>query len=387
MNIHEYQAKEILKTYDLPVGLGYVAYSVEDALKAYKQLKSTDGCVVKAQIHAGGRGKAGGVILCADEKDVETAAIRLLGNVLVTHQTKETGQVVKTLYIESRSSIAHEFYLSFVLDRNKSLVTIIASREGGVNIEDVAASRPDAILRLPIHPSIGIMGYHARSIAKNFNLTPNQSHELFHLITKLYKFFLEKDATLIEINPLILTKDGDLKILDAKISFDDNALFRHNDIEKLRDVHEEDPLETSARNQGLNYIKLDGYIGCVVNGAGLAMATMDLVQLYGGNPANFLDVGGGANKEKVKAAFEIILSDKNVKGIFVNIFGGIMRCDVIAQGIVDAAKELTVNVPVVVRLQGTKMKEGQEIVAHSGLKIMLIDHLETAAKKIVELTA
>lgn len=387
MNIHEYQAKEILKTYGLPVGLGYVAYSLEDALKVYKQLKSTDGCVVKAQIHAGGRGKAGGVILCADEKDVKAAALKLLGKVLVTPQTKESGQTVKALYIESKSLITHEFYLSFVLDRTKSVITIISSLEGGVNIEDIAASRPDAILRLPIHPSVGIMGYHGRLVAKNFNLTSKQSHELFDLITKLYKFFIEKDATLIEINPLILTKEGHLKILDAKVSFDDNALFRHNDIEKLRDVHEEDPLETTARDQGLNYIKLDGHIGCVVNGAGLAMATMDLVQLHGGKPANFLDIGGGANKEKVKAAFEIILSDRNITGIFVNIFGGIMRCDVIAQGIVNAAKELTINVPVVVRLLGTKMKEGQEIIERSGLKIMLIDHLETAAKKIVELTA
>jgi succinyl-CoA synthetase beta subunit len=385
MNIHEYQAKEILKSYDLPVGVGYIARSVEGAVKAYAQLK-TKGCVVKAQIHAGGRGKAGGVILCNDEKDVEAAALKLLDKVLITHQTKENGQIVKTLYVEAKSSITHEFYLSLVLDRNKSVVTLIASREGGVNIEDVAASNPEAILKLPIQPSLGIMSYHARVIAKNFELNNKQLPQLFHILSKLYEFFMKKNAALIEINPLILTEDGDLKILDAKVSFDDNALFKHPDIENLRDIHEEDPLEISARHQGLSYIKLDGHIGCVVNGAGLAMATMDLVQLYGGSPANFLDVGGGANKEKVKAAFEIILSDQNVTGIFVNIFGGIMRCDIIAQGIVDAAKELTINIPVVVRLQGTNMKEGQDIITHSGLKIMLIDHLETAAKKIVALT-
>lgn len=385
MNIHEYQAKEILKSYDLPIGLGRVAHSVEDAIKAYHQLQ-INGCVVKAQIHAGGRGKAGGVILCNNEKDIEEAVLKLLGKPLITHQTKKSGQIVKTIYIESKSSIQCEFYLSFVLDRHKSVLTIIASREGGIHIEDVAASTPEAILKLPIQPSIGIMGYHIRLISKNFGLNNQQSKQLLHILSKLYQFFTEKDAILIEINPLILTHEGDLKILDAKVSFDDNALFKHPDIEKLRDIHEEDPLEISARHQGLSYIKLDGHIGCVVNGAGLAMATMDLVKLYGGCPANFLDVGGGASKDKVKAAFEIILSDENVTGIFVNIFGGIMRCDIIAQGIVDAAKELTIRVPVVVRLQGTRMKEGQDIIAHSGLKIMLIDHLETAAKKIVELT-
>lgn len=383
MNIHEYQAKEIFKNYTLPVGNGYIAETVEDAQNAYDKLSSTL-CVVKAQIHAGGRGKAGGVILCHSKDDVKKAAQKLLGHSLITHQTTSEGQIVRKIYIEEGSSIERELYLSFVLNRKKSMVTIIASAEGGVDIEEVAKTTPEKILNIPIHPSLGIMPYHVRLLSKAFLLNQQQSQELFSIIKNIFALIKEKDANLVEINPLIITKDSHLKILDAKVSFDDNALFKHTDIEALRDVYEENEYEIKARKEDLNYIKLNGDIGCMVNGAGLAMATMDIIQLHGGKPANFLDVGGGATKEKVQTAFQLILSDQDVKGIFVNIFGGIMRCDIIAQGIVDAAKNIQMHVPLVVRLQGTNASQGQEILNKSGLKIIAIDSLEKAAQTIVE---
>ena len=360
MNIHEYQAKQLLATFNLPVSEGVVINSVDEASQAFTQL-NTNFCVVKAQIHAGGRGKAGGVVLCRSKDEVKNAVEKLIHKPLVTHQTGAEGQIVRKIYVEKASTIDKEFYLSFVLNRKTSQITIIASAEGGVDIEAVAEKTPEKIIKLSINPSLGVMPYHVRVLCESFQLNKEQAKQLLSMLKKLYQAFIEKDASLLEINPLILTEEGNFHILDAKMSFDDNALFKQEDIENLRDEHEEDQAELKAKEYDLNYIKLDGNIGCMVNGAGLAMATMDIVQMHGGEPANFLDVGGGATKEKVKAAFQIILSDKDVKGIFVNIFGGIMRCDIIAQGIVDAAKETSISIPLVVRLQGTNMIEGQKI--------------------------
>ena len=382
MNIHEYQAKQLLATFNLPVSEGIVVHSVDEASQAFTQL-NTNFCVVKAQIHAGGRGKAGGVVLCRSEGEVKNAVEKLINTPLVTYQTGPDGQIIRKIYVEKASTIDKEFYLSFVLNRKTSQITIIASAEGGVDIEAVAENTPEKIIKLSINSSLGLMPYHVRVLCESFQLDKEHAKQLFSMLKKIYQAFIEKDVSLLEINPLILTQEGNLNILDAKMSFDDNALFKHKDIENLRDEHEEDQAELKAKEYDLNYIKLDGNIGCMVNGAGLAMATMDIVQMHGGKPANFLDVGGGATKERVKAAFQIILSDKDVKGIFVNIFGGIMRCDIIAQGIVDAAKETSISIPLIVRLQGTNMIEGQKILKESELEIMSINDLDEAAKKIV----
>ncbi|MBP9752739.1 MAG: ADP-forming succinate--CoA ligase subunit beta [Proteobacteria bacterium] len=384
MNIHEYQAKELLKDYNLPVGKGVVVHSINEAKEKGADFLKNGVAVVKAQIHAGGRGKAGGVVICKTVEDIQKTAEKLFDKPLITHQTGPNGQVVKKLYIEDGASIKQEFYLSFVLDRSMSCLTIIASPDGGVDIEEVASNHPDRVIKVPIHPATGILPYHVRRVSFILSLTPSQSKQMADILNKFYQLFLQKDATLIEINPLIVNGDDDLYLLDAKISFDDNALFRHPDIEKLRDLLEEDAFETKARADDLNYIKLDGKVGCLVNGAGLAMATMDIIQLYGEKPANFLDVGGGATKEKVKTAFGIILSDPDVKGILVNIFGGIMRCDIIAEGIVAAVLEMNLTVPLVVRLQGTNMEKGQEILNSSGLKISSLSNLDDAAKAIVQ---
>ena len=384
MNIHEYQAKRLLKTYGLPVSDGIMVESVFDA-EAQAKIFNKPLMVVKAQIHAGGRGKAGGVVLCKSVEEVKAAAEKILHKPLITHQTGPKGQIVRRLYIEDGANIDQEFYLSFVLDRAHGCMTIISSREGGTEIEEVAKKSPEKITKTLIYPATGIMGYHVRHVAKTYGLSDkDQIKKLGEILTKLYQVLLDKDADLIEINPFVLTTEGNLHLLDAKISFEGNALFKHPDIEALRDEKEEDALETLAREQDLNYIKLDGNIGCMVNGAGLAMATMDIIKLYGQEPANFLDVGGGASKEKVSAAFKIILSDKNVKGILINIFGGIMRCDILAQGVVEAAKEIKINVPLVVRLAGTNFQEGKKILNNSSLKIISANNLGEAAKKIVE---
>ncbi|CAO5678041.1 MAG: Succinate--CoA ligase [ADP-forming] subunit beta [Holosporales bacterium] len=384
MNIHEYQAKELLKKYALPVGHGVMVESIDDAKQQASIFLEKGVAVLKAQIHAGGRGKAGGVLLCRSYEDIKNGAEKLLNKSLITHQTGPNGQIVKKLYIEEGASIKQEFYLSFVLDRSVGTLTIIASPDGGVDIEEVAKNTPERVIKVPINPATGIFPYHVRRVSNILNLNADQHKQMADILAKFYQLFLEKDATLIEVNPLVINGEGNLYILDAKISFDDNALFRHPDIESLRDLLEEDASETKARAYDLNYIKLDGSVGCLVNGAGLAMATMDIIQLFGEKPANFLDVGGGATKEKVKTAFGIILSDKDVKGILVNIFGGIMRCDIIAEGIVAAAKEMDLTVPLVVRLQGTNMEKGQEILNSSGLKITSLSDLSEAAKAIVQ---
>lgn len=382
MNIHEYQAKSLLRTYGLPVSQGFMAETVDEALSNYEKL-GQEICVLKAQIHAGGRGKAGGVIVCKSAEDVKKAAQKLLHSTLITHQTGPQGQLVRKLYLEEGANIDKEFYLAVVLDRRLGCLTIIASPQGGMDIEEVAKNNPQAIYSVPIHPASGVMAYQSRFLGFELNLTTDQKRQLAEIIDQIYLFIQEKDAALVEINPLCLTKEGQFLVLDAKISFDDNALPRQADIETLRDIHEEDPSETQARAADLSYIKMNGKIGCMVNGAGLAMATMDIINLFGEQPANFLDVGGGATQEKVETAFRIILADPDVKGIFVNIFGGIMRCDIIAQGIVGAAKSMNIHVPVVVRLQGTNMHEGQKILAESGLKITPVDDLERAAAEIV----
>ncbi|PIZ33156.1 MAG: ADP-forming succinate--CoA ligase subunit beta [Alphaproteobacteria bacterium CG_4_10_14_0_8_um_filter_37_21] len=384
MNIHEYQAKRLLKTYGLPVSEGVMVESVFDA-EAQAKIFNKPLMVVKAQIHAGGRGKAGGVVLCKSVEEVKAAAEKILHKPLITHQTGPQGQIVRRLYIEDGANIDQEFYLSFVLDRAHGCMTIISSREGGTEIEEVAKKSPEKITKTLIYPATGIMGYHVRHVAKTYGLNDkDQIKKLGEILTKLYQVLLDKDADLIEINPFVLTTEGNLHLLDAKISFEGNALFKHPDIEALRDEKEEDALETLAREQDLNYIKLDGNIGCMVNGAGLAMATMDLIKLCGAEPANFLDVGGTASQEKVETAFKIILSDKDVKGILVNIFGGIMKCDIIAHGIIAAAKSLHVHVPLVVRLQGTNSPEGQKILRDSGLNIKAIDSLDEASEEIVK---
>jgi len=382
MNIHEHQAKELLKEFGAPVSKGVVIYNLSEIDKKIKELKSNK-FVLKAQIHAGGRGKAGGVKLVKNIDELKKEAKILLGKKLVTPQTGPNGKEVKRLYIEEASEISNEYYLSCLIDRQTSKIAFISSKEGGMDIEEVASNNPEKIFTTKVELSKEIKSVDIEKIIEPFKLNKSQITEAFNLIKSLYKTLIEKDANLIEINPLIVTKSGKIICLDAKINFDDNALFRRPEILKLRDLNEEDPKEIEASKHDLAYIKLDGSIGCMVNGAGLAMATMDIIKLYGEAPANFLDVGGGASKEKVSAAFKLILSDKNVKGILINIFGGIMRCDVLAEGVVEAAKETKLNVPLVVRLAGTNYEEGKKILDTSGLKILSALDLNDAAKKIV----
>ena len=383
MNIHEHQAKEILREFGAPVSKGQVIFSLNELKEKISKLKSKE-FVLKAQIHAGGRGKAGGVKLIKDPKELEIQAKKMMGKVLITHQTGSEGKKVKRLYIEEASEILKEFYLSCLVDRQTSKIAFISSTEGGMDIEKVAAETPEKIVTTKIELNNELAQEDIEKIISIFGLDQNQKKDAHKLINALYKILTQKDASLIEINPLIITKKGNLLCLDAKMNFDDNAIFRRPEILKLRDLNEEDPKEIEASKFDLAYIKLNGSIGCMVNGAGLAMATMDIIKLYGKEPANFLDVGGGASKEKVAAAFKLILSDKNVKGILINIFGGIMRCDVLAQGVVDAAKETNLSVPLVVRLAGTNFKEGKEILDKSDLKILSASNLNDAAKKIVE---
>ena len=383
MNIHEHQAKKILKQFGAVVPEGVYGFTIEELLEKCKSLK-TDKYVLKAQIHAGGRGKAGGVKILDNLNDLEKSAKELLGKKLVTHQTGPEGREVKRLYVEVSSNIEKEFYLSCLVDRASSKIAFISSNQGGMDIEEVAIESPDKISTNKVELTDEISDEECQKIIKIFNLEGNPKIEAISLIKSIYKMFIKTDANMVEINPLILTKEKKIICLDAKVNFDSNALFRHPEILELRDLNEEDPAEIEASKHELAYIKLDGSIGCMVNGAGLAMATMDIIKLYGEEPANFLDVGGGASKEKVSAAFKIILSDKNVKGILINIFGGIMRCDVLAQGVVDAAKEMNINVPLVVRLAGTNFKEGKEILDNSGLKLISAEILDDAAKNIVE---
>ncbi|HEY8696013.1 MAG TPA: ADP-forming succinate--CoA ligase subunit beta [Rhizomicrobium sp.] len=382
MNIHEYQAKEVLRGFGIPVPRGKPAFSVDEAVAAAKELGGPV-WVVKAQIHAGGRGKGGGVKVVKSLDDVRREAERMLGMTLVTHQTGPHGRVVRRLYIEDGSAIARELYLSALVDRSTSRVAFIASTEGGMDIEEVARSTPEKIQTFQVDPAAGYAPHISFDIATALKLKGDQTRQCGALIKTLYEAFLAKDMSLLEINPLVVTKAGQVVCLDAKINFDDNALFRHKDVAQLRDPDEEDPMEREAAKFDLSYIKLDGAIGCMVNGAGLAMATMDIIKLYGEEPANFLDVGGGASKEKVTAAFKIIVSDPNVKGILVNIFGGIMKCDIIAEGIVAAAKEVSLKVPLVVRLEGTNVELGRKILAESGLPIVSGTDLADAAQKIV----
>jgi succinyl-CoA synthetase beta subunit len=383
MNIHEYQAKAVLREFGVPVPRGVPAFTVEEAVKAAHDLGGPV-WVVKAQIHAGGRGKAGGVKVVRSIEDIEREARRLIGTTLVTHQTGPHGKVVSRLYVEEGSAIDREFYLSALVDRATSRVAFVVSTEGGMDIEEVARTRPDKILTFSVDPATGLMPHHARRAAQVLGLSSDLAKQAGAVLAKLYDAFVAKDMSLLEINPLVVTKAGQLICLDAKISFDDNALYRHADVLALRDLTEEDDKEIEASKYDLNYIALEGTIGCMVNGAGLAMATMDIIKLYGAAPANFLDVGGGASKEKVAAAFKIITADASVKGILVNIFGGIMRCDVIAEGIVAAVKDVGLKVPLVVRLEGTNVELGKTIIAQSGLNVVSADDLDDAAQKIVQ---
>tara|TARA_Y100000590_G_scaffold86121_1_gene96425 strand:- start:1576 stop:2736 length:1161 start_codon:yes stop_codon:yes gene_type:complete len=385
MNIHEYQAKEILKKFGAKIPNGVVIFSLNEIDKNFKKLRSNK-IVLKAQIHAGGRGKAGGIKIVNNIDDLKAEAKILFGKKLITHQTGLKGKEVKRLYLEEPCDVEKEFYLSCLIDRSTSKIAFISSAVGGVNIEEIAKNKPDKITTVKINLNNIISEENIEKIIKTFDLPKILKKQASDLIQSIYKILVEKDANLIEINPLVLTKDNNLLCLDAKISFDDNALYKHPDILSLKDSNEEDPLETEASKFGLSYIKLDGEIGCMVNGAGLAMATMDIIKLYGSEPANFLDVGGGASKEKVSAALKIILLDKNVKGILINIFGGIMRCDVLAQGVVEAAKEINLSLPTVVRLAGTNVELGKEILKKSNLKIISASDLSDAAKKIVEAT-
>ena len=382
MNIHEHQAKEILKKFGVNIPNGVPIFSLDELETKYKLIKSNK-VVLKAQIHAGGRGKAGGIKLLSGLDNLKKEAKLLFGKKLITHQTGPNGRIVKRLYLEEATDIKTEFYLSCLVDRSSSKIAFISSAAGGMDIEKVAKENPEKIITTKVSISTGVDEDAIKNIIKPFKLSKKFVPNASELIKKIYKILIELDANLIEINPLIFTKDKNLVCLDAKINFDDNALFRHPEILSLKDLNEEDPIETKANKHGLSYIKLDGEIGCMVNGAGLAMATMDIIKLYGSNPANFLDVGGGASKEKVSEAFKIILSDKNVKGILVNIFGGIMRCDVLAQGIVDAIKEIKLSIPLVVRLAGTNVELGKKILDKSGLKIISANNLSDAAKKIV----
>jgi succinyl-CoA synthetase beta subunit len=386
MNIHEYQAKELLRRYGVAVPRGIPAFSVDEAATAAQKLageKPTSVWVVKAQIHAGGRGKAGGVKVVKSIEDVRKEADRLLGSTLVTHQTGPKGQKVSRLYIEEGCDIKRELYLSLLVDRATSRITVMASTEGGMDIEEVAEKHPEKILKTAIDPATGLQPYHARKIAFGLGLTGTQVTSAVKFLMGMFEAFTKLDASIVEINPLVVTGAGDIIALDAKMNFDDNSLFRQADVQGMRDETEEDPAEREAARHELNYVKLDGSIGCMVNGAGLAMATMDIIKLYGGEPANFLDVGGGATKDRVTTAFKIILSDKNVKAILVNIFGGIMRCDIIAEGIIAAAKEVKLGVPLVVRLEGTNVDLGKKILAESGLPILSANNLADAAEKVV----
>ena len=383
MNIHEHQAKQILKKYGVPVPEGIFALTVDELIEKAKSLK-TEKFVLKAQIHAGGRGKAGGVKILNNIDELTKASRELLGKKLITPQTGPEGREVKRLYVEVSSNIDKEFYLSCLVDRASSKIAFISSDQGGMDIEEVASKTPEKIITTKIDISDEILDNDCEKIIEIFSLKNETKNQAISLIKSIYKMFISTDASMVEVNPLILTKEEKIICLDAKVNFDDNALFKHPDIVELRDLNEEDPTEIEASKHDLSYIKLDGSIGCMVNGAGLAMATMDIIKLYGKEPANFLDVGGGASKEKVSAALKIILLDKNVKGILINIFGGIMRCDVLAQGVVDAAKEINISVPLVVRLAGTNFKEGKEILDNSGLKLISAENLDDAAKKIVK---
>lgn len=383
MNIHEYQAKQVLKAYGVPTSHGIVILKAEDIDDLIKDFDANV-YVVKAQIHAGGRGKAGGVKVVRSKEEARSLAHDMYGKTLVTHQTGPAGQVVKRVYIESGCDIAKEYYFSAVLDRATNRITFMASTEGGVDIEDVAEKNPEKIIKISVDPATSIQPFHCRSIAFRLGFKADQAKQMMKIVDCLYKAFIATDASQIEINPLVVTSEGNLLALDAKMNFDENGLFRHPEIALLRDEDEEDELEVRASKVDLSYVRMDGNIGCMVNGAGLAMSTMDIIKLYGAEPANFLDVGGGADKEGVTEAFKIILSDKSVKGILVNIFGGIMRCDIIAEGIVAAAKEVGMNLPLVVRLAGTNFELGKEILANSGLKIIAADDLGDAADKIVK---
>jgi succinyl-CoA synthetase beta subunit len=383
MNIHEFQAKQILGHFGASVPKGNPASTPEEAAKAFEAL-GLPKAVIKAQIHAGGRGKAGGVKLIASAAEARDFAAKLLGKPLVTHQTGPEGRIVRRVYIEQASEVARELYLAMVVDRKAESVAVIASTEGGMEIEEVAAKTPERILTEPVDPVIGLAGFQARKIAFALGLRDKQIGQFGALVAALYRAFIETDASLLEINPLVVTKDGTVLCLDAKMSFDDNALFRHPDIRELRDANEEDPAETDAAKFDLSYVHLDGNIGCMVNGAGLAMATMDIVKYYGAEPANFLDVGGGANSEKVAAAFRILLSDERVKAVLINIFGGIMQCDVLAQGVVDAAREVKLSIPLVVRMEGTNVDKGKQILKDSGIKVIAANDMADAARRVVE---
>ncbi|MGA2127303.1 MAG: ADP-forming succinate--CoA ligase subunit beta [Xanthobacteraceae bacterium] len=383
MNIHEYQAKAVLREFGAPVPRGAAAFTAAEAVEAARDLGGPV-WVVKAQIHAGGRGKAGGVKVVKSIDDVKREAERLLGSTLITHQTGPHGKVVNRIYVEEGSAIDREFYLSALVDRASSRISFVVSTEGGMDIEEVARTHPDKILTFAVDPATGIMPHHGRRVARVLGLANDLAKQVGALLPKLYAAFVAKDMTLLEINPLVVTRSGELICLDAKVGFDDNALFRHPDVAALRDPSEEDEKEIEASKYDLNYVALDGSIGCMVNGAGLAMATMDIIKLYGMTPANFLDVGGGATKEKVAAAFKIITSDHNVKGILVNIFGGIMRCDIVAAGVVDAVRTVGLEVPLVVRLEGTNVELGKQIIESSGLNVIAADDLDDAAKKIVK---
>ena len=383
MNIHEYQAKGLLDKFGVAVPKGGIAYTADEAKKVAADLGG-DIWVVKAQIHAGGRGKGGGVKLAKSIDEVGKLAGEMIGMTLVTHQTGPTGKEVNRVYVEEGCDIARELYLGMLVDRATSRITIMASTEGGMEIEEVAAKTPEKILMLAIDPATGIQGFHGRKLAYGLGLEGNQVRSATRFLTGMYNAFIGLDASIVEINPLVVTGAGDVIALDAKMNFDDNALYRHKDVEELRDESEEDPTEVEAAKFDLNYIKLDGDIGCMVNGAGLAMATMDIIKLYGGEPANFLDVGGGASRERVTQAFKLILSDPNVEALLINIFGGIMRCDVIAEGVVAAAREVSLHVPLVVRLAGTNVELGKQILAESGLPIVSADDLAEAAEKAVK---
>ncbi|HAB34559.1 MAG TPA: ADP-forming succinate--CoA ligase subunit beta [Exiguobacterium sp.] len=384
MNVHEYQAKELLRSYGVPVPNGIAAFTVEEAVDASEQLSGPIK-VVKAQIHAGGRGKAGGVKLAKSQEEVKEYATELLGKTLVTHQTGPEGKVVQRLLVEEGCAIDKEYYLGIVLDRVTGRVVIMGSSEGGMDIEEVAEATPEKIIKEVVDPAVGLQGFQAHKLAFAMGVPVKLVNKFVGMVTKLYNFFVDKDCSIAEINPLVTTKDGEVLALDAKLNFDSNALYRHADIVALRDETEEDPREVEASKSDLNYIALDGNIGCLVNGAGLAMATMDIIKHFSGDPANFLDVGGGATKEKVTEAFKLILSDENVKGIFVNIFGGIMKCDVIAEGIVAATKEVGLELPLVVRLEGTNVDAGKQILKDSGLAITAATSMADGAEKIAAL--
>ncbi len=383
MKVHEYQAKELFRQYGIPVPRGKVAETPEEAKKIAEELGGNL-FVVKAQVHAGGRGKAGGVKLAKSPDEVYEVAKKMIGMKLVTHQTGPEGKLVRKVLVEEGLNIEKEFYLGMVIDRQTECPVMMASAEGGVEIEEVAKRSPEKILKAFIDPALGMMPFYARQLAFGLGFTGETLKKAVKFMTSLYRLFIEKDASLAEINPLVLTKEGDLIALDAKINFDDNALYRHPEIAELRDIHEENPLEVEASKYDLNYIKLEGNIGCMVNGAGLAMATMDIIKLYGGEPANFLDVGGAANVERVKNAFRILLSDPNVKAVFINIFGGIVRCDRVAEGVTKAAQELEIKVPMVVRLEGTNKEEAMEILKNSGLSFILATSMADGAEKAVK---